>query len=279
MAPSHPVIGGSLSFGEDAMLVATVGHELRTPMNGVVGFADLLTKTNLSDEQSHYVSMIQESANSLLCIIEDLLDYAKLDAVAARPLNSRLVIRDVVDDVINLIEVTPDAREIEICSWIDPGLPAIVQTNPAHVRQVLLNFVANAAAFTAEGRIDVIVKSGARAGRIRFEVADTGIGIAAGHLPMLFRPFSQISLARRRVGGTGLGLAICKRLVEEMPNGIIGVSSTLGVGSIFWFEADLIDIGPQDPLRGGANGRSHLTLPGAAPANHNDESKGGEDAR
>jgi len=240
------------------MFVATAGHELRTPMNGVVGFTELLAQTALTEEQSYYVDMIQESANALLAIIEDLLEYSKLKIGAGSPRHEELDIRNVVDDVVKLVRVTPDGCGLQINSWVDPVLPGIVLGYPARLRQVLLNLVANAAAFTPEGKVEVTVKPGAHPGRIRFEVTDTGIGIASDHLPKLFRPFSQLSSARRRSGGTGLGLAICKRLVEEMPNGIIGVSSIVGIGSTFWFETDLPVVNTCPPSY------AHKTLAGAA---------------
>jgi signal transduction histidine kinase len=217
--------------------LAMMSHEMRTPLNGVIGMANLLIDTPLDDEQSRYVSTLRASGEHLLMIISDILDLSKLEA-------DRLELEDIVFDLEATIGtvleiVAPAAREksLFIVANIVPDVPRNVRGDPAVLRQVLLNLVGNAVKFTPSGQVEVKVARGPEAdeGRIHisFEVHDTGIGIAAEKLSALFHEFSQLDGSiSRRFGGTGLGLAISRRLVERM-GGWVSVDSKIGKGSIF----------------------------------------------
>jgi signal transduction histidine kinase/ActR/RegA family two-component response regulator len=212
--------------------LAAMSHEIRTPLNGIIGMTEMLSRGRLSIEQAEQVSVIRQSGALLLEIISDILDFSKVESgcveIEVRELALAEVAQTVRAVMLPRLHEKPVALEVEV-----PDI--IVQGDPARLRQVLVNLVGNAVKFTARGRVRLTAVCRLD-GMLRFEVQDTGIGIAEDALALLFREFSQVDDGlSRRFEGTGLGLAISKRLVEAM-GGRIGVDSVPGLGSRFWFE-------------------------------------------
>lgn len=219
-------------------LLANISHEIRTPMNGVMGMAALLADSSLTQQQKEMVETIQTSASSLLAVLNDILDYSKIEAGRFSIEEADMDLREVVEDVVALLRGSAVAKGIELSLNWDPLAPQYVRGDSTRIRQVLMNLVGNAVKFTSEGKVTVEV--GYRGDRdnarlVRIAVTDTGIGISPEAAERLFRPYSQgDSTMTRKFGGTGLGLAISKQLVRLM-GGEIGVQSELGKGSTFWF--------------------------------------------
>jgi signal transduction histidine kinase/ActR/RegA family two-component response regulator len=215
--------------------LATMSHEIRTPMNGVVSTVDLLAETKLDDKQSRYVGIISRSADILMGVVNDVLDFSKLDAGAMRVEATDCNPVQIVEQVVSLLETAAAEKRIRVSVDVAPGMPAYVHTDPARLRQILLNLVGNAIKFTPAGRVDIAigVRGASGAQRLTVAVADTGIGIQADVIPTLFSRFSQADGSiTRRFGGSGLGLAIARQLAHLM-GGDISVVSTPGAGSTF----------------------------------------------
>ena len=214
--------------------LATVSHEIRTPMNGIMGMAKLLADTKLSAEQHTYVGAISTSASALLALIEDLLDYSKIEAGRFELEPQPVSVREIADNIVELLAARAYAKGIGIGCHVAPDVPTIVSADPGRLRQLLLNLIGNAIKFTDSGGVLVDVAMSTPPGAkpaIRFTVSDTGPGIPADDLDRIFEEFEQADgTSTRKHGGAGLGLAISKRIVTSM-GGAIGVASELGVGS------------------------------------------------
>lgn len=224
--------------------LAIVSHEIRTPISGVIGFAQILSESPLNADQREHVAIIRTSAQALEKLIADILDLSKIEAGAVSIESAPFGLAHCVDDVVAFFLPKARAAALTLSATIDPDVPAIVHSDEARLRQILTNLIANAIKFTERGGVtvrvscargEIIGDSGRPPLRIFFAVSDTGIGIPRHNLDRLFKPFSQVDASsERRRSGTGLGLIICKRLSELM-GGSISVESTEGRGSTFHF--------------------------------------------
>lgn len=218
--------------------LSNMSHEVRTPLNGVIGMTELLARTQLNEEQRNYVRNIHGSAHNLLDLVNDVLDYSKLQSGKLELHKERFNISDCVDQVIDLMKPTSSNKKLELMSDIDPALPLEIVSDERRLKQVLLNLVNNAVKFTENGEVVVkaeLVNREADFVQIRFSVRDTGIGIDQAAAGDLFQSFYQVdSSISKKYGGSGLGLAISKNLVQEL-GGRIWVESKPGQGSTFSF--------------------------------------------
>lgn len=226
-----------------SQFLANMSHEIRTPMNGILGYIQLLEDSNLSSEEREYIEMIKCSSDSLISVINDILDTSKIEAGMMRLEKIPFHLKSMIESSVTLFGVRAKEKNIELKLTIGQDIPEHVIGDPMRIRQVINNLVSNAVKFTAHGEIYVDVstmKDEEKEIILLFKVQDTGIGIEEEDLKKLFLPFSQVDTSlTRQYGGTGLGLSICKRIVDLM-GGEIGVISNKGIGSTFFFNIPLM---------------------------------------
>lgn len=268
---NHARLAAERANQEKSEFIAGISHDLRTALTGLIGFTNLLLSENLSTEQRRYAMHAREAGNSLLAVINNLLDLSKIEA-------GKIELAEIDFGVIELAvschaAVWQAAREknLDLNFVLKPDVPNLVRGDPDRIRRVLLNLLSNAVKFTEKGNVVLSlskVEDRPTGSVLRFSVTDSGIGIAKDKQSLLFRRYSQIDGAKRDPGGVGLGLAICKSLVEQM-GGSIGVTSTPGVGSQFWFTLPLQSpAGTKHPAAGaGVPRRARILVAEDTPIN------------
>jgi len=238
--------------------LATMSHEVRTPLNGIVGFASLLLDTELTPEQQEYVETIRTSSETLIQLTGDILDFARIESGRFKLELQPCDPRECIENALDLAAAAAVQKNIELLHWVDDDVPAAIVADVNRLRQVVVNLVNNAVKFTTDGEVEVRLRSlpptlapakldDPPVCRLEFSVRDTGIGIPPEYHDKIFRPFSQVDdTTTRRYGGTGLGLAICKNIVELM-GGAISFSSEPNRGSTFTFTIQVPIAAPAAP--------------------------------
>jgi signal transduction histidine kinase/DNA-binding NarL/FixJ family response regulator len=269
-----------------SQFLAQMSHELRTPLNAVIGYAQLLGRDRhgLTERQSSGLATIRESAQHLLTLINDILDLARVEAGKMVLHQAAVHLDSFLQVLADIMRVKAEEKGLAFSYQLAPGLPSAVTIDETRLRQVLLNLLGNAVKFTDSGQVSLRVLAASRAGapedhdgeagvRLRFEVADSGIGMSEQQLARIFQPFEQVAPTQRSAGGTGLGLAISQQLVHLM-GGHIDVVSEPGKGSTFWFELDVpvatvgpVTAQPQDTLVGYEGERKRLLVVDDVPQN------------
>ncbi len=234
------------------LFMANAVHEIRTPVQTIIGTLDLLSETALDTEQQEYVHQIRVGADILLNLVNDFLDFSKLNSQRMVIENIPFDVKSLTEETVHLIGLEAFAKGIEVVTNIDYSIPSLVMGDPTRVRQVLINLIKNALKFTERGYIYVVLKN--NDGMLHFEVTDSGIGISEKQQKKLFTSYFQAEESTtRKYGGTGLGLPICRSLVEKM-KGTIGVKANPYGGSVFWFNLPLVksscfdDKMPESPI-------------------------------
>jgi len=232
----------ALAKGE---FLATMSHEIRTPLNGILPMLDLIARGQLGSDQRQMLQTAATSSQQLLRIVDDILDYSRLEAKGLNLEITTFNLRELLEGLVQLMQRAADPKGLQLSLELDPAVRLSVRGDPVRLRQVLSNLLVNAIKFTERGQIRLRVQRQGETNaqhQLRFEVVDSGIGIDEALQARLFQSFSQADASTTRLyGGTGLGLAICKRIIDLM-HGRIGVHSTPGHGATFWFEIPLLKV-------------------------------------
>lgn len=243
--------------------LATMSHEIRTPLNGIIPMLELISSGQLSLDQRDMLQTATDSSLQLLRIVDDILDYSKLDANKLELEITTFNLRELLEGVLQLLQRAAESRQLRLNLGIEPSVRLLVRGDPIRLRQVLSNLIGNAIKFTERGSVDIQLR---RLGEtrtqhlLRFQVRDTGIGIAPDQQARLFRSFTQADASTTRLyGGTGLGLAICKRIIDLM-GGRIGVESEPGRGATFWFEIPQLKVIGDLPQATGADAAQVMVI-------------------
>jgi signal transduction histidine kinase/CheY-like chemotaxis protein/HPt (histidine-containing phosphotransfer) domain-containing protein len=244
--------------------LATMSHEIRTPLNGIIPLLDILLSTKLTEDQRDYLTTAYQSAQQLLSIVDDILDYSKIEANRLELESVGVNVKEIIDSVTRLMAKPAESKGLRLSAHIDPNVRLAMRGDPVRLRQILTNLVSNAIKFTEQGNVSIEVKKRTETRthtEFLFSITDTGIGLSPEEQGRLFKPFAQADASTtRQYGGTGLGLVICKRIVDLM-GGQIGVQSTAGKGSSFWVSVPLLKaVGDVEPARSELRGARLLLV-------------------